>query len=224
VTGEFAVRLGSELELKIEGFPNGSRPFILGWQARPGRGDSVLPDLNTYLQDVLKSSAFNLVAPANIIAFNDALRQFGRNPNRHRVSSDALRRRFLKSGELPSISSIVDANNALSLVTGYPVGCYDLRKLGRLICLRLGVQGEKVDPPNRGTIDISNLPVLADSASAFGSPISDSQRSMVTPGTDRIFFAVYGFGVPAEELFSGLIERIMGSFDIELTSSVSLIS
>ena len=61
-------------------------------------------------------------APAHLQAWADVFRQFGAKPQRTPCSAEALRRRVLRDGNLPSIDPVVDLYNAISLEYAIPVG------------------------------------------------------------------------------------------------------
>jgi DNA/RNA-binding domain of Phe-tRNA-synthetase-like protein len=61
-------------------------------------------------------------ADAHLAAWAEVFRQFGAKPQRTPCSADALRKRVLKTGSLPSIDPIVDLYNAISLQYAVPVG------------------------------------------------------------------------------------------------------
>jgi DNA/RNA-binding domain of Phe-tRNA-synthetase-like protein len=46
----------------------------------------------------------------------------------------------------------------------------------------------------RGPFNLENLPVLYDARGPFGSPTSDSVRSMITPRTSQVLLVLYAFG------------------------------
>lgn len=58
----------------------------------------------------------------HLLAWNEAFKKFGAKPQRTPCSAEALRKRFLRDGCLPSIDPIVDLYNAISLQFGVPIG------------------------------------------------------------------------------------------------------
>jgi DNA/RNA-binding domain of Phe-tRNA-synthetase-like protein len=64
-------------------------------------------------------------AEAHMEAWRDAYRAFGAKPQRTPCSSEALRRRALKDGRLPSVNAVVDLYNAISVRYAIPVGGED---------------------------------------------------------------------------------------------------
>lgn len=125
-----------------------------------------------------------------------AYKAFGKDPGRCRVSSEALCRRIRQGKELYHINSVVDANNLISLETGFSLGSYDADRLEGDLLLRLGKAGEAYAGIGKEDIDLHRLPVLADALGPFGSPSSDSRRAMITRATQRVLTVIYGFSGP----------------------------
>lgn len=61
-------------------------------------------------------------AEAHLSAWARVFKQFGAKPQRTPCSADALRKRVLRDGSLPSIDPIVDLYNAVSIEFAIPVG------------------------------------------------------------------------------------------------------
>ncbi|CAH2409601.1 B3/B4 domain-containing protein [Mesorhizobium escarrei] len=61
-------------------------------------------------------------AEAHLASWSDAYVLFGAKPNRTPCSAQALRKRVLKDGTLPTINPVVDLYNAVSLKYAIPVG------------------------------------------------------------------------------------------------------
>lgn len=75
-------------------------------------------------------------------AWREAYRRFGANPNRLRVSSEALLRRVVKGDAVRRISPLVDLYNLATLRSHLPIGGYDLDALRGDVVLRLSTGGE----------------------------------------------------------------------------------
>ena len=142
-----------------------------------------------------------------------ALKAFGADPGRYRVSSEALYRRLRQGKDIYRINSLVDTNNVLSLACGLSCGIYDASRLGPYVVLRLGREQETYQGLGKGDLPLRNLPLLADDTGPFGSPVSDSARSCVTQDTTRALLVVYGFSgktalAPVLDLASELFGRL----------------
>jgi len=77
-----------------------------------------------------------LVEHECIAAWREAYRQLGIKPSEYRSSIEAMARRVLRGGELPSINALVDIGNVLSLRHLMPAGGHALDQVQTDICLR----------------------------------------------------------------------------------------
>ena len=131
-----------------------------------------------------------------------AFKAFGRDPGRVRISSEALYRRLRQGKELYHINTAVDADNLVSLETGFSLGTYDLASLQGNLVLRLGREGEGYAGIGKDTLDLHHMPLLADEQGPFGCPCSDSQRAMIVANTPEntaprhLLTVIYGFSGP----------------------------
>jgi DNA/RNA-binding domain of Phe-tRNA-synthetase-like protein len=123
---------------------------------------------------------------------------WGLDPTRYRPSSEALLRRVTQGKGLYRISNVVDVCNLGSIETGWPYGLYDTSKLQPPITLRLGQPGESYEGIGKQTWHLEGKPVLVDVLGAFGSPISDSTRSMIRESTQAVFAVLYAPAGSAE--------------------------
>lgn len=128
-----------------------------------------------------------------VAATRQAYQALGKDPARYRPAAEALLRRVVQGKGLLRVNNVVEVNNLLSLETGFSIGTYDLAKLRPPLVLRRGRVGETYEGIGRGPLNLEGLPVLADASGPFGSPTSDSARSMVTAETLRILMVLFGF-------------------------------
>ena len=141
----------------------------------------------------------DLAAMPQIGPSRRAFKAFGRDPGRVRISSEALYRRLRQGKELYRINTAVDANNLVSLETGFSLGTYDLARLRGNLTFRLGNEGEAYAGIGKDTLDLHRMPLLADDSGPFGCPCSDSQRAMIvedtpdTPAPRQLLTVIYGF-------------------------------
>lgn len=63
---------------------------------------------------------------AKVLPYREAFTKFGINPNKYMCSIEALLSRIQKTGSLPSINTLVDAGNAVSVRHFLPIGAHDL--------------------------------------------------------------------------------------------------
>lgn len=159
-----------------------------------------------------------------VAATRRAYKALGKDPARYRPSAEALLRRVGQGKGLYRINSVVDTNNLVSLETGFSIGAYDLAKIEPPVLLRPGRAEDPYEAVGRGPFNVAGLPVLADRAGAFGSPTSDSTRTMITAETERLLMVIFGFGAPADrelddalDLATGHLARFCAARDLERT-------
>ena len=129
----------------------------------------------------------------NVRESRTAYKAFGKDPSRYRVSSEALIRRIAQGKGLYEVHTVVDANNLISVESGFSVGSYDAAKIGGELVFRVGKEGEMYKGIGKEQIKIEGLPVLADSEGAVGSSTSDSERAMITENTKEVLTLIYSF-------------------------------
>jgi len=125
-----------------------------------------------------------------VAALRRLFKAAGTDPSRYRPSSEALLRRLLKGEVLPSIHPLVDLNNQLSVELKVPSCVLREGSFDFPVTLRSGRGGEVLDSL-RGPLDLAGRPLLADTAGPFGTPITDSHRVKVLPGTVAGWLVAY---------------------------------
>ncbi len=149
---------------------------------------------NEVIPDILKSMETTSINEFNNVAHSrEAYKAFGKDPNRYRVSSEALYRRIKQGKGIYKINTVVDTNNLISIETGFSVGSYDLANVADEITLRIGSQGESYKGIGKDNVNVEHLPVLCDSKGPFGSPTSDSTRAMITSSSKEVLTVIYDF-------------------------------
>ncbi|MGB7309170.1 MAG: phenylalanine--tRNA ligase beta subunit-related protein [Candidatus Acidiferrales bacterium] len=118
-------------------------------------------------------------------------RAWGVDPSKYRPSSEALLRRVVQGKGLYRVSNLVDIGNLGSIETGWPYGCYDRSRIAPPVVLRHGAPGESYEGIGKRTWHLEGRPVLADSQGPFGSPISDSTRSMIGESARDVLIVIY---------------------------------
>jgi DNA/RNA-binding domain of Phe-tRNA-synthetase-like protein len=144
-----------------------------------------------------------------IRAVRAMFRTWDMDPSKYRPSSEALLRRVVQGKGLYRVSNVVDIGNVGSIETGWPFGCYDRSKIRPPIQFRHGTTNERYEGIGKRTWHLEGRPVLADPDGPFGSPISDSTRSMITEAAHDVLIVIY---VPA------------GSPDASIQSATSRLS
>lgn len=122
-----------------------------------------------------------------------AYRSLGKDPNRYRVSAEALLRRIVKGHSLYHIHTLVDVLNLVSVETGITIGGFDMDLVQLPIELGIGLEDEVFEAIGRGTLNIHRLPIYRDQIGAIGSPTSDCTRTMLRLETTNFLMIVTGF-------------------------------
>ena len=157
--------------------------------------NQVLQDaINEEIQRISEIKIENVKNIPQIKSSREAYKALGKEPARYRLSAEALHRRIIKGKALYQISNLVDTINLASVKTGYSIGGYDEAMIEGDVIFDLGKKDEDYEAIGRGKMNIENLPVFRDEKSAFGSPTSDSLRTMITKKTSEIFLIVINFG------------------------------
>ncbi|MDL2250047.1 hypothetical protein LJC51_05280 [Lachnospiraceae bacterium OttesenSCG-928-J05] len=129
----------------------------------------------------------------NVKESREAYKAFGKDPNRYRVSSEALIRRIGQGKGLYEVNTVVDVNNLISLKSGFSVGSYDPANIEGDLTFRIGREGEMYKGIGKDEIKIEYLPVIADNKGAVGSSTSDSERAMIRETTKEVLTLIYSF-------------------------------
>ena len=129
-----------------------------------------------------------------ILATRAGYRALGKDPARYRGSAEALLRRILSGKNLPHINIVVDIINLVSVHSRLSIGLYDLGKVEGEIVFRAGRAGESYKGIGKYDLNLEDLPLFSDARGPHGSPTSDSERTMVTPGTTQVAAILISFG------------------------------
>lgn len=133
----------------------------------------------------------------NIAAMQEIHRSFGNNPNKYPPSVQALCKRIIKGGELPTINPIVDIYNAFSLKHVVCIGAEDSDKCQGDVRLAYADGTEKFaligsdenDPPAEGEL------VYKDDAGVMCRKLNwrEGGRTQIDTGTRNCIIVVEGF-------------------------------
>ncbi len=133
-----------------------------------------------------------------IAATRNLYKHCGKDPNRYRVSSEALCRRVVRGLGVYRINTLVDLVNLVSMGSGYSIGGFDADKIvGDAVILGVGRADEHFEGIGRGVLNVEGLPLYRDAEGGIGSPTSDEERTKLTLGTKRIQVQINAF---AEEM------------------------
>ena len=82
----------------------------------------------------------------SLAAWRSAFRQFGVNPTKYRSAVEALLRRLTKKGDIPSINTLVDIGNLVSIRYQIPVAVFDVERTRGTILVRFASGEERFTP------------------------------------------------------------------------------
>jgi DNA/RNA-binding domain of Phe-tRNA-synthetase-like protein len=144
----------------------------------------------------------------------------GKDPARYRLSADSLLRRIVKGNDLYKINNVVDLLNLVSIQTGFSIGGYDVSKITGKATFGIGKENEPYEGIGRGMLNIHQMPVFRDDLSAFGSPTSDSARTMVSENTNTFLMVFFSFGgmgqlEKAMEMATDFLNRFASAENLE---------
>jgi DNA/RNA-binding domain of Phe-tRNA-synthetase-like protein len=137
-------------------------------------------------------------------------REWGLDPSKYRPSSEALLRRVLQGKGLYRVSNIVDIGNLGSLETGWPYGCYDRSSIHPPVEFRRGAAGERYERVGKETWHLEGRPVLVSAEGPFGSPISDSTRTMIRESTREVLVVIYAPAAAPPEALPDALAQLCG--------------
>ena len=150
-----------------------------------------MADEEKAVRETVKLEQINKWLP--IQATRQAYKRLGKDPNRYRPSSEALRRRILRELPLYKVDTLVDLINLVSIRSGYSIGGFDADKIaGDSLVLGVGREGEIYHGIGRGELNIAGLPVYRDAVGGVGTPTSDEERTKIGLDTTRLLMIING--------------------------------
>ena len=142
-------------------------------------------ELTTYMNKIADNDSYYSTNIPEIQLTRLAYKECGKEPSRYRPSAESLRMRIRSKKGLYSISSAVDIINIISITSGISIGGYHHSAMQGDITLDIG-KTEPYDAIGRGLLNIEFLPCLYDEMGPFGSPTSDSLRTIITEKTTNL--------------------------------------
>ena len=171
------------------------------------------------LRETVKLEQINKWLP--IQATRQAYKRLGKDPNRYRPSSEALRRRILRELPLYKVDTLVDLINLVSIRSGYSIGGFDADKIaGGSLVLGVGREGEIYHGIGRGELNIAGLPVYRDAVGGVGTPTSDEERTKIGLDTTHLLMIINGYsgleGLEAAGKYAvGLLSKYVSAINME---------
>lgn len=153
----------------LERFPSVTGGVILATDVRNGPTPEPLRAVYTEEQraTLARIGETPLSQLPTLAAWRSAFRRFGVDPTQCRSAAEALLRRLTKKGDIPSINTLVDLGNLVSIRYALPVAVFDIRSLTGPLTVRFATGGECYTP--LGQPDVTEHPtsgevVFADDA------------------------------------------------------------
>jgi len=78
-----------------------------------------------------------------VAAWRRAFSRFGVKPTQHRNAAEALLRRLAKHGDIPTVNTLVDIGNLVSIRHAVPVAAFDLAGIDGSITVRFATGDER---------------------------------------------------------------------------------
>ena len=172
-----------------------------------------IADEEKAVRETVKLEQINKWLP--IQATRQAYKRLGKDPNRYRPSSEALRRRILRELPLYKVDTLVDLINLVS------IGGFDADKIaGGSLVLGVGREGEIYHGIGRGELNIAGLPVYRDAVGGVGTPTSDEERTKIGLDTTHLLMIINGYsgleGLEAAGKYAvGLLSKYVSAINME---------
>lgn len=130
-----------------------------------------------------------------LAAWRAAFRAFGVNPTKYRSAPEALLRRLTKKGDIPSINTLVDICNLVSIRYALPVAAFDTRDLDLPVRVHFADGSERFTPlgeshvehPDRDEVVFSDRTGLVVARRWCW---RQSDESAASPSTQQAFFTI----------------------------------
>jgi DNA/RNA-binding domain of Phe-tRNA-synthetase-like protein len=154
-----------------------------------------------------------ITAHPRIASWREAFKAQGIKPNEFRCSVEAMARRSLRHQLLPTINTLVDLGNALSLKHLVPVGSHAIDVVKGHLSLRpatgqetfVAFGSEEVEHPNPGEIVFTEGDIVLTRRWSW----RQSNHTLTLPETTAIEFNVDGLSPVTREDVSAICEEVM---------------
>lgn len=172
-----------------------------GW--RTGATAPHLPLWRVAEQQVLDSVAGNVADHPRIGPWREACRRFGAKPSEHRRSTEAMVRRVVQPGEMPSINPLVNIANILSLCHLLPTGVHSLGLEHEALELRAALPQDMFTPADSKPVE---SPPAGEIVFATGHTVMtrrwtwrQAQGTQTLADTTQVFFSIDGLPPCSED-------------------------
>jgi DNA/RNA-binding domain of Phe-tRNA-synthetase-like protein len=163
--------------------------------------DEILADASRKVVEKFKGA--DASQDATLKGIRSFFSHLGIDPTKNRPSGEALIKRVLGGKGLYRVNSVVELNNAVSLLSGCPCGVYDAEKIsGDTISLVIGKPGQSYEGIGGKVVNGEGKILTADASGVFGGPVADSKRTCVRPETKEVLMLIYGPKPVGPELLS----------------------
>ncbi len=129
----------------MDAYPDLVGGVIIGRGLANGKSPASLRDRYAGEQEAVKARIGKtpLSELPSLSAWRRAISAFGVSPTKYRSAAESLLRRLTKKGDIPSINSLVDIGNLVSIRYGLPVAIFDTRQIARPVTVRYADGGEE---------------------------------------------------------------------------------
>ncbi len=159
----------------------------------------------------------------SIMPYREAFRTLGINPNKFRCSIEAMIKRIAKGGRIPTINTMVDLVNTISINNVLAMGCHDIDAFDSDIWVRYAKQGDVFVPFGS---EEEESPDEGEVVYASGNRIKtrrwiwrQSELGKAVEGTKNFFMPIDGFksknGQTVEKAANELAKIIGDTFGVE---------
>jgi DNA/RNA-binding domain of Phe-tRNA-synthetase-like protein len=89
----------------------------------------------------------------SLAAWRSAFRAFNVDPTQYRSAAESLLRRLTKKGDIPSINTLVDIGNLVSIRYALPVAIFDVQALQMPVTVRFADGSERFTPLGENAVE-----------------------------------------------------------------------
>lgn len=148
----------------------------------------------------------------NISLYRDIMQKAGINPNKFPTSVEAMLKRILKNGTLPTINALVDLCNVVSINNIITLGAHDLSDINDDLEVRFTTGGEQFLPFGKTeyeTVEKGELVFTSGNIVQTRKWIwRQSDFGKISKDSNRIFFQLVGFEEKDNDSFNTAMTEI----------------